>query len=113
MSLKPLSLYLVFTCFNPDIVFEFPLLLHAWTDLKYILPDLVFSKSIPLKKKKSLATSILWWCLSMRGDKGILGVVLWCSVLLLVSFPCMMVIRGAYMDSDLLMSYVVIGQFLI
>ena len=48
---KPLALYLVFTCLNPDMVLYFPLLLHAWTDLKYILFYLLCGKGIPFKNK--------------------------------------------------------------
>ena len=111
--LKPLYFYLVFICFNPDIVSSFPMLLHAWTDLKYTFLDLVCRKGIPFTKKKSMASSILWWFLSMIGVNGILGMVLWFSGILLVALPCMMSIWGPYMDSDLLILYVVIVQFLI
>ena len=30
--------------------------------------------------------SIFWWCLSIRGGKGVLGMVLWCSGILLIAF---------------------------
>ena len=110
---EPLSLYLVFTCFNPDMVSDFPLLLHAWTDLKSIFLDFVCRKVLPFTKKKSMASSTFWWCLAIRGGKGILGMVLWCSGLLMIALPCMMGIWGPYMASALLMSSVVIGKFLI
>ena len=54
MIVKTLSLYLVFTCFNPDTVLYFPLLLHDWTDLKYILLGLMCSKGLLLTKKNPL-----------------------------------------------------------
>ena len=110
---KSLSLYLIFTCLNPDIVLYFPLLLDAWTDLKYIFLDLVSRKDLPLTKKKSTASSTLWCCLAMRGGKNILGMVLWRSGILLVALTCMMVIWWPYMSSSLLVSSVVIGQLLI
>ena len=49
----------------------------------------------------------------MVGGKGIIGIVFWCSGLLMMALPRMMGICGPYMDSVLLMSYMVIGQFLI
>ena len=48
---KPMYLYLVLTCFNTDIVSGFPMLLHAWNDLKYIFLYLVCRKGFPLTKK--------------------------------------------------------------
>ena len=87
---KPLSLYLVFTCFNTDMVSDFPLLLHAWTDLKYIFLDFVCRKGLPFTKKQSMASSTFWWCLAIRGGKGVIVMVLWCSRLLLIALPCMM-----------------------
>ena len=57
--------------------------------------------------------SILWWFLAMSGGKGIIGVIFCWSGLLLIALPCMMVIWVPYMASDLLMSSVLIGQFLI
>ena len=59
------------------MVSDFPLLLHAWTDLQYILLDFVCRKGLQFKKEKSMASSIFCWCLAMRGGKGILGMVLW------------------------------------
>ena len=94
VMVKSLSLYLIFTCLNPDIVLYFPLLLDAWTDLKYIFLDLVSRKDLPLIKQKSTASSTLWCCLAMRGGKNILGMVLWRSGILLVALTCMMVIWG-------------------
>ena len=46
-----LSLYLVSTCFNPVILWDIPLLLHAWTDLKSIFPDFLCRKVLPFAKK--------------------------------------------------------------
>ena len=51
--MKPISLYLVFTCFNPDVVWGFNLLLHDWTDLNYISLDFLCRKGFPLTNKKS------------------------------------------------------------
>ena len=48
---KPLSLYLDFNFLKLDIVSDFPLLLHAWTDLKSIFFDSVCSKGLPFKNK--------------------------------------------------------------
>ena len=111
--MKPLSLYLVFTCFNPDIVSDFPLLLHAWTNLKSIFLDLVCRKGLPLTTKNPMSRSTLWWCLATRGRKGILVMVLWYSGLFMIAFPFMVGIWGPYMASALLVSFLVIGQFLI
>ena len=47
----------------------------------------------------------------MRGGKGILGMYLWRSGLLLIALPCMMVIWGPYKASAMLMMSVVIQQF--
>ena len=47
MMVKPLSLYLLFTCFNPYMVSDLPLMLHAWTELKSIYLDLVYRKGLP------------------------------------------------------------------
>ena len=49
----------------------------------------------------------------MGGGKGIIGVVFWCSDLLLMALPCMMDICGPYITSDLFMSSMMIGQFMI
>ena len=58
------------------MVSDFPLLLYAWTDLKYIFLDLVCRKGLALKK--CMASSTLLWCLATKGCKGIRGmVVLW------------------------------------
>ena len=64
-------------------------------------------------QKKSVASSILWWCLAMRGGQGILGMVLWCPGLIRTALSCMMDIWGPYMSSALMMLSVAIGQFLI
>ena len=45
--------------------------------------------------------------------KGILGMFLWRSIPLLMDLPCMMGIYVPYISSALLMSYMVIGQFLV
>ena len=90
-----------------------PLFLHAWTDLKYIFLDFVCRKVLPFTKKKSMASSTFWWCLDTRGGKGILGMVLWCYGIIMISLTFMMVIWGTYMASTLIMSSVVIRQFLI
>ena len=95
------------------MVSYFPLLLHAWTDMKSIFLDLVCRKGLTLIGKKSMASSTLWWCLATRWGKGIVDMVLWCSGILLFALPCMMGIWGPYMDSALLISSVVIGHFLI
>ena len=60
-----------------------------------------------------MVSSAFWWCLAIRGGKGILGMVLCCSGLLMSASPCMMDMWGPYMASTLLMSLVVIGQFII
>ena len=111
--MKPLSLYLVFTCFNPDMVLDFPPLLHAFTDLKSVFLDFVCRKGIPFTKGKSMASSTCLWCLSMIVGKGILGMVLWCSGILMIALPCMVVIWGPYMASAMLISSVVIVKLLI
>ena len=110
---EPLYLYLIFTCFNPDMVSYLPLLLHAWNDLKYIFLDFVRIKWLPFTKKKSMASSIFYWCLTTRGGKGIFGMALWCSGLLLIALPCIMGTWGPYMAYALLMSSEVIGKFMI
>ena len=74
---KPLCLYLVLNLFNPYIVLDVSLLFHAWTDLKFIFPDLVCRKGVSQTKKQSLDSPILWWCLEIIGVKGILAMVLW------------------------------------
>ena len=48
---KPLSLYLVLTCFSTDMVLDLPLFMHAWTDLKSILLDFVVRKVLPFTNK--------------------------------------------------------------
>ena len=108
---KPLSLYLVSTCFNNDMVSDFPLLLHDWTDLKSIWLDFMCRKNLPSTKKRSMAFSTFWWCLNMIGGKVILGMVLWCSGLLIISLTCMMGIWGPYMAYVMLILSVVIGKF--
>ena len=96
VMVKPLSLYLVFTCFNTDIVSYFPLLLHDWTDLKYIFLGLMCRKGLPLTKEKYMDSSTLWWFLDMRGGKDKLGMVLWWPGLLLIALPCILGIWGTY-----------------
>ena len=59
-----------------------------------------------------MAGSILWCFLPERVE-GILGVVLWCSGLLMIDLPCIMGIWGAYVASAMLVFSVLIGQFLI
>ena len=49
----------------------------------------------------------------MVGDKGILGIVLWFSGLLLMALPFMMNIYVPYITYDILMMSIVIGQFMI
>ena len=49
----------------------------------------------------------------MIGYKGILGVVFWCSGILMVALPCMMGIWVPYMASALLVSFVVIGKIMV
>ena len=85
------------------MVSDVPLLLHAWTDLKFILPDCVCMKGLPLAKKKPMDISTFWWFLDMRRVKGILRMLLWCSGILMIDLSCMMGIWGPYMTSDLLM----------
>ena len=70
-------------------------------------------ENAPIYKEKSMASSTFWWSLDIRGDKGILGIVLWCSGILLIALPFIMGIWGPYMASALMISSVVIGQFLI
>ena len=113
MMVKLLSLYLVFTYFNPDMVSDFPLLLHACTDLKSIFLDFVCRKGLQFTKKKYMARSTFWWCLTIRGGKVILGMVLWCSVILLIDLPCMVGIWGPLMASVMMMPSVVIRHFMI
>ena len=45
----------------------------------------------------------------MVGGKGILGIFLWLSVLLMMDLPCMVGICGPYIDSYLLILSIVIG----
>ena len=49
----------------------------------------------------------------MRGGKGIVGIISWCSGILLIALPCVMVIWGSWMDYALLMLSMVIEKFLI
>ena len=70
-------------------------------------------KVLSFTKKKFMASSIFWWCLAIIGGKGILGLVLWCSGILLIALNCIMGIWWPYMASALLISSEVIGQFLI
>ena len=108
--MKPISLYFFFTHIDPNMVSDLPLLLNAWTDLKYIFLDLLCRKRLSLKNKKSMASSMFWRCLAMRGGKGIIGVVFCCSGILLIALPFMVVIWGPYMASSLLMFSVLIGK---
>ena len=91
----------------------FTLLLHDWTDLKYIFLYFVCRKGIVLTMKKSTTISTFCWCLAMIREKGILWMILWWSGILLISLPCMIGIWGPYMASTLLTLFVVIGQYLI
>ena len=111
--MKPLSWYLVLTCLKTDIVSDFTLLLNACTDLKYIFFNFMCMKGVTFTKRKSMASSTLWLCLAPRGGKGILGMVLWYSGLLLMALYCIMGMWGPYMASALLVYSVVISQFLI
>ena len=54
-----------------------------------VLFDFVCRKGI-IFTKKSMDSFTLWWRLAMRGGKGILGVVLWHSGILLMVLPCIM-----------------------
>ena len=76
------------------MVSGFPLLFHAWANLKSILLGFVCRKVLPFTKKKSMASSTFWWCLAIRGGKGILGMVLWCYGILIIALPRMMCIWG-------------------
>ena len=67
---------------------------HDWTDLKSIFLDFVCSKGLTFTNKKSMASSTFWWCLAMRGGTGIIGMVLWCSGIIMIYLPCMMGIWG-------------------
>ena len=58
-------------------------------------------------------SSKFWWCLAIRGGKVILGMVLWCSGILLIALNSIMGNWGTYMASNILMSLVIIGQFMI
>ena len=49
----------------------------------------------------------------MGGDKGVLGVLLRLSVIVMVDLPCMEGICGPYIGSTVLTLYIVIGQLLI
>ena len=91
---KPLSLYLVFTGFNTNTVLDFALLVHAWTDLKFILLDFLCRKGIPFRNNKSMASSTFWWWFATRGGKVILGMVLWYYGLLIIALPYIMGIWG-------------------
>ena len=64
-------------------------------------------------KEKSIAISTLWWFFSMGGGKGILGFLLWCSGLIPTAFTFIMGICGPYIVSDLFISSMVIGKFLV
>ena len=48
---KHLSGYLVFTCVNPDLYSDFPLLFHDCTDLKYTSLDFMCRKELLFTKK--------------------------------------------------------------
>ena len=49
--MKHVSLYLVFTCFNTDVVSGFTLLFHDWTDLQSISLDFFCRKGLLLTNK--------------------------------------------------------------
>ena len=110
---KHLSRYLALTFFRTYIISDLPLLLHVCIDLKSILHNFVCSKGIPYTKENPIDIFMLWCYFSMVVDKGILGIVLWCSGLYMVTFHFMMVVCCLYIASDLLMLSMVIGQFLV
>ena len=84
---KPLSLYLVFTCFNPDIVSYFSLILHACTDLKYIFLDLLCRKGIPLTNKNPWLVLHCGSVCLLEGERVSLG---WsCGDLVSFWFSCL------------------------
>ena len=78
-------------------------MLNACTDLKYIFFNFMCMKGVTFTKRKSMASSTLWLWLAPRGGKGILGMVLWYSGLLLMALYCIMGMWGPYMASALLM----------
>ena len=90
---NPLSWYLNLTCFRPDIISDLLLMLHACTDPKSKFLDFVCRRGIPFTKQ-SIDISTLWWCFAIGGGKGILGIVLWCSVFILIFLTCIMGICG-------------------
>ena len=113
VMVKPLYQYLDLTCFRPYIISYLPLPLHAFTELKSNFLGFVCIKAIPFTNKKYICISTLWWCFTMGGGKGIIEIFLWCSGLLLMDLPCIISICGLYIAPDLLMSSIVIMQFLI
>ena len=77
--MKPISLYLVFTCFNPNVVSGFTLLFHDWTDLQSISLDFFCSKGLLLTNKIHGCLHILVVFGHERGQGYLWGVhvVLW------------------------------------
>ena len=75
-----------FSCFKPDIISLFPLILHAYTDLKYIFPDFLCRNGLPFTKENSISIITLWWCLVMVVGKGILLIVF--DVLISFGWTC-------------------------
>ena len=88
-------------------------MLHVCTDLKLISLTLCVGKGFNLQIKFHSHLQIVVVFCNVRGDKGILRIVLWCSGLLLMAFPCMMNICVPYITYDILMLSIVIGQFMI
>ena len=105
--------YLVFTLFIPDIISDFPLLLHSCTDLKLVFLYFLCRKELPFTKKKFSTISKLWWYFEMGGGSGILSVVFWYSGPLLIALICIMGICGLYMGSSLLIPSMVTRQFIL
>ena len=110
---NPLSWYLALTLKRTDIISDFPLMSHAYTELKYILPGFVCRKGLSFTNKKSIAISTLWRCLETVGGKSILRIIFWYYSILSMYLTCMMGIYGPYMTSALFMSSMVIMQILI
>ena len=71
---NPLLCSLFLTCFKPEIISVFSLLLHDCTDMKSIFLYLVCKKGNPFTKK-NISNSTLWWLLAMGVGKGILDIV--------------------------------------
>ena len=92
-----------------DLIFASDVAWLCWPVFLYFL----CWKGPQFTKKQSIDIFTLWWCLSMGGGKGIIGVVLWCYGLFMTTLPYMMGICGLYMASALLMLSMVIGKFMI